>query len=207
MSDAGISKLFNRARVDDRQVNELIGIAHGIIADGTVNQREAEYLFKWLASNREANENPIVGMLFDRIANLLDDDVLDAEEAASLLDTLTQFSAGDFELGEAAKSCRLPFCDPFPDLVFPNRSFCFTGTFAYGSRKDCAAAIERLAATESSLNRKTHYLVIGAYATDSWAHSSFGRKIEKAAFMRSEGVPISIVGEEHWVSQMTKSRS
>lgn len=43
-------------------------------------------------------------------------------------------------------------------------------------------------------------LVIGAYATDSWAHSSFGRKIEKALEIREEGSQISIVSELHWVS-------
>jgi len=40
--------------------------------------------------------------------------------------------------------------------------------------------------------------VLGAYATESWAHSSFGRKIEKAVDMRFSGVPIPIVGENHW---------
>jgi hypothetical protein len=33
-------------------------------------------------------------------------------------------------------------------------------------------------------------------------HSAFGRKIEKAVEMRSEGKPIGIVGEAHWVEQM-----
>lgn len=43
-----IHKLFNRARLDDRQVNELLGLSHGIIADGKVSMEEAQYLQKWL---------------------------------------------------------------------------------------------------------------------------------------------------------------
>jgi hypothetical protein len=33
-------------------------------------------------------------------------------------------------------------------------------------------------------------------------HSTFGRKIEKAVEMRNKGVPIAIVGKQHWVAQM-----
>ena len=45
---------------------------------------------------------------------------------------------------------------------------------------------------------KTDYLVIGSYATDSWAHSSWGRKIEKAVEMTNKGHPVKIISEEHW---------
>ena len=38
------------------------------------------------------------------------------------------------------------------------------------------------------LTRTTRYLVIGVYATGSWAHPSFGRKIEKAVDMRAAGI-------------------
>lgn len=37
-----IQRLFNRAQVDERLVNELVGLARGLVADGVVNQGEAE---------------------------------------------------------------------------------------------------------------------------------------------------------------------
>jgi hypothetical protein len=52
------------------------------------------------------------------------------------------------------------------------------------------------------LTSDTGYLVIGVYATDSWAHSTFGRKIEKAVTLRDRGRRIAIVGEQHWVGQL-----
>ncbi|WP_235982964.1 hypothetical protein [Sphingomonas albertensis] len=52
------------------------------------------------------------------------------------------------------------------------------------------------------MTQKTDVLVIGLYATESWKHSSFGNKILKAADMRAEGVPITIVSEEHWVGHL-----
>lgn len=202
MSNTKLHLLFNRARVDDRQINELIGLAHGIIADGAVNQAEVEYLFKWIATNAALTDNPVINLLYTRVNNILDDGSLDPEEATDLLETLTRFSAGDFEVGEALKATSLPLCDPAPELKFYRSSFCFTGTFAFGSRKECENAVLERGGTPGSLTQKTSYLIIGAYATDSWSHSVYGRKIEKAVGMRTNGIPISIVSENHWVGQM-----
>jgi NAD-dependent DNA ligase len=202
MSETGLHRLFNRARMDDRLVNELIGLAHGIIADGAVNQAEAEYLFKWIVANAEQADNPVLKLLYDRVEKVLADGVLDPDEATDLLEALTRFCAGDFEIGETLKSTSLPLCEPAPALSFGGSTFCFTGTFAFGSRKDCEKAVIDLGGIPGSLTRTTRYLVIGAYATESWAHSSFGRKIEKAVDMRASGVPIAIIGENHWVEHL-----
>ena len=201
-----LRNLYGRARIDDRQVNELIGLAHGLIADDTVSQTEAEYLYKWLAANKDATGNPVVGLLFDRIQEFLKDGVLDADESAELLDTLKRISGGDFELGEAQKSSSLPLCSPAPEIVFPQHRFCFTGTFGFGNRSACEYAVEELGASSGSLTKATNFLVIGIYSTDSWAHSSFGRKIEKAVRFRDEQGSIAIVNEAHWVRALNNAK-
>ena len=81
-----------------------------------------------------------------------------------------------------------------------------TGTFAFATRKDCETAAASVGAIPGSLTAGTRYLVIGAYATESWSQSAFGRKIEKAVELRAKGRPINIVGETHWVEQMTAAR-
>jgi hypothetical protein len=56
---------FNSKRVSDRNIDELIGLARGILADGKVDQQEAEYLQKWLiaisvsidSTNKKARTN------------------------------------------------------------------------------------------------------------------------------------------------------
>lgn len=200
MAPSGIHTLFNRAQIDDRQVNELIGIARGISADRLVNQSEADYLYKWLVANQACNSNPVVAALLVRVKEMLVDGNLDEAEAAELQETLHNFSAGDFEIGELLKSTTLPVDNPQPDILFSGQRFCFTGTFAFGSRKDCEAAVQDRGGSAGPLSQKTNYLVIGAYATDSWAHSTFGRKIEQAVEWRSAGVPIAIIAEPHWAS-------
>ncbi len=193
-----LHQLFNRARLDDRQVNELLGLSHGIIADGAVSLEEVQYLQKWLVANTAVKDNPVVSNLLVRINDMLADNVLEADEAKELFETLQQFSGGDFEIGELLKSSTLPLDQPQPEISFDKTNFCFTGTFAFGTRKHCEDAVAGRGAAAGSLTAKTNYLVIGVYATDSWAHSSYGRKIEKAVEMKKKALPIRIIGEQHW---------
>ena len=192
--------VFSRAHNDDRLINELIGISRVIIADGAVDQGEAEFLQKWLANNRSVSQNPVIANLLLRVDKMLADDVLDSDESKELLDTLQQFTGGDVEIGELLKSTTLPFDDPLPDLIFLDNRFCFTGTFAFGSRKECQSIVDTRGGSCGGLAVRTDYLVIGVYATDSWIHSSYGRKIIRAVEFRDAGYPISIVGEEHWLT-------
>lgn len=194
-------RFYNRVggeRISSRQIDELIGIARGVAADGTLNQAEVEFLQKWLAGNVEISGQPVIRTLYDRVNEILSDDILDAEECGELLETLNSFSDRDFELGEVLKSATLPLCQPAPELTFAGQLYCFTGTFNYGRRPYCEQAVIERGGACGSLTKKTDVLVIGVYATESWKHSSFGNKILRACELRDVGVPISIVSEEHW---------
>lgn len=196
-------KFYNRVggdRISSRQVDELIGLARGLAADGTINKAEVEFLQKWLAANAEISNQPLIRTLYGRINDILADGVLDSDEHAELLDTLNSFSNRDFELGEVLKPTTLPLCRPAPTLTFAGRLYCFTGTFNFGQRKYCEQAIADRGGFTGGLSQKTEVLVIGAYATESWKHSSFGDKIVKATDWRDQGLPISIVAESHWAS-------
>ncbi len=193
--------LYNRLsgdRLSSRQIDELIGIARGVAADGVLNQTEVEFLQKWLAANASISDQPVIRTLYQRIDEVLRDGTASDEECAELMETLNSFSNRDFELGEVLKSTTLPLCDPPPALSFDGRAYCFTGTFVYGKRKDCEQAVMERGALCGSLTMKTDFLVIGTYATESWKHSAMGNKIIRACQWRDEGLRISIVSEEHW---------
>jgi len=189
-------------RIAERQIDELIGLARGLIADGRIEQSEVEYLQKWLAANLAVTEQPLIAGLYRRVEEILRDGIVDTEEKNELLDTLDRFTKRDIELGEVLKSTTLPLCDPTPVLEFGGRRYCFTGTFNYGTRKVCEDAVIARGALAGSLTQKTGVLVIGIYATESWKHSSFGNKILQACEWRDFGLPISIVSEEHWVKAL-----
>lgn len=190
---------FNRKAIDDRQIDTLIGISKGLLADGVVDQSEAEFLQTWLVQSRNATENPLILNLLQRVDVMLEDGVLDADESTELMGILRKISGQPSELGEIAKTSTLPLDDPLPEIYFDGYRFLFTGTCAFGTRRQCQEATESLGGMVSKgVNKSLHYLVLGTYVTDSWAHETFGRKIEKAIQYRAGGVPLAIVTEEHW---------
>lgn len=198
MDDRLVNRL-SAPRVQSRQIDELIGLARGVAADGHLNLAEAGFLQKWLAANADISDQPVVRVLYNRINEVLADGHLDEAEARDLLSTLNEFSNGDFELGEVLKATTLPLCDPAPDLKFEGQRYCFTGTFNFGARRACEDTVTQRGGWAGSLTRETNVLVIGVYATDSWKHSSFGNKIIRACEMRDARDSISIVSEEHWM--------
>lgn len=192
------NKGFNQKRVVDRNIDELIGLARGILADGKVDQAEAETLQKWLIAV-SGMEHPMLQNLLVKVNEMLEDDVLDNEESAELFETLNEFIGGNFEKGEILKSTSLPLENPEPEINIEGSTFCFTGTFTSGTRKEVEEIVEERGGKATRLNGSTDYLVIGAYATDSWIHSSYGRKIEQALDYQKKGGNIKIVSEEHWL--------
>lgn len=188
-----------RDYVQDRRVDHLIGLANGILADGIVNQEEAEKLKVWLQRN-DAMEHPLTARLLRQVEAALADGVLDEEEAAALHDALMEWTGDEVEEDEVAKSAKLPL-DPEPRVVvFQDKSFVFTGTGVYGTRKMMQDATKRNGGTvHKSVTLKTDYVVLGTYVTPAWIHQSFGRKIEQALVYRDgRKTGLQIVHEEDW---------
>ena len=96
----------------DRQIDQLIGLAQGIVADGIVNQAEAETLQNWLRAN-QTTDNPYVSRLLDQVERVLEDGVLDEDEARELHDALMSWTGGGGADGEESTTGSLPL-DPAP---------------------------------------------------------------------------------------------
>ncbi len=193
---------FNKNKIEDRQVDTLIGLSKGLIADGKVDQNEAEFLLGWLIQSQQTSDNPIIINLLEKVTVMLEDGILDNEESTELFSLLHLISGETSEIGELAKTTSLPINNPPPKIVFENMSFLFTGTCAFGTRKQCHEANESLGAKNAkSVTKSLNYLVLGTYVTDSWAHENFGRKIEKAMEYRDNGMPLKIITESHWATE------
>lgn len=192
---------FNRKAIDDRHVDTLIGLSKGLLADGRIDPAEAQFLYQWLTQARASTRHPVILNLLGRVEEMLADGKLDPDESSELLETLQTVAGAPAEFGEVAKSAKLPLCNPAPHIIFDGRSFLFTGTCAFGTRAQCQEATERVGGTcAGGVTKRLHYLVLGSYVTDSWAHETFGRKIEKAMEYRESGIPLAIVSEEHWAN-------
>lgn len=194
------SRFFHQGRIDRRSADALVGITAGLTADGKINQLEAEFLKNWIETHLIHLEDPVVNILYHRLANMLSDGVLDENESVELLEILHQFSGipvGGPQRGSTVSS--LPLNDPAPELDWLAKVFLFTGVMAFGPRKDCEAlVIERGGVIGNSVSKKVHFLVVGSIGNEQWLHSAYGAKIKKAVELRDSGVPIAIISETHW---------
>lgn len=190
-------------RRKDRAVDELIGLCRGLLADGVLTSEEARFLKTWVEGNAQFSANYPFNVVYQRLSDALADGVLDDEEERDLIDLCLRLSGNEHvtepTVQAAAASSSLPLDRPEPTLVFPQATFVVTGVFNYGTRAQVSEAIQsRGGLVRPSVSKKTVYVVVGTLGSEDWMHSTFGRKIEQAANLRTEGHPIAIVSETHW---------
>lgn len=192
---------INAARLGDRQTDELIGMVRMDLADGVLEQFEAEFLLQWLHANEHARTTWPGLVIYARLCKALEDEALDADEEAELLALLAQAIGSPNP--EEAQATRLPLTHPAPAVEFAGRRFCFTGRFYTGSRAQCMQlVIERGGDATDRLTSDVDYLVIGQNGSLDWLHSTHGRKIKAALDFNEKGRRIAIVGEEHWAKRL-----
>ncbi|MFC7537188.1 hypothetical protein ACFQPG_07380 [Sphingomonas sp. GCM10030256] len=76
---------LNNGRLESRQIDELIGLARGVIADGVVSEAEVTFLEKWLVGNLSISTHPMIRLLYNRIEGILQDGIADEDERIDLL--------------------------------------------------------------------------------------------------------------------------
>jgi hypothetical protein len=188
----------------DRGIHELLGLCRGVLADGTVTESEARLLNDWIRVNPELSVAWPVDVLARRLLSIFNDAVIDAAERADLSELLRQIVGGQtgVVVGEYATTT-LPLDQPPPTIGFEGNIFVFTGKFAFAPRAVCESTTQdRGGICDSSITKRTNYLVVGTFGSTHWAHTSFGRKILKAVDYRDSGAPLRIVGEDHWASAL-----
>lgn len=189
-------------RLVSRDVDELLGIARALAEKASLDEDDVDILSRWMKQNRRAQTYPIVR----GVRSLLEPSSignLSTTHGRSLLHLRLRQLCGVNGSAWPEKPTSSVFDDPVPKLEFANKRYCFTGTFAFGTRQKCEAAVEARGAHHGGIARKTDYLIVGSDLTDSWKHSSFGTKIREATAWNASGVSqVAIIREVDWVEQM-----
>ena len=203
--DRAPASMMTERRRQDRTIDELIGICRGIICDGGIVAQEADFLQGWLQRNAECSHSFAFETLLNRLHDALRDGVVDGDEERDLLFAHSRFvggeASGEADSESASLAAALPLDEPPPSPLVMASVFVVTGTFEFGSRAAVIDAITEGGGTvNTTISRKVRYLLVGTIGSRDWIHSSYGRKIEKAAQLRSEGTSLSIVAEAYWRS-------
>lgn len=187
--------LLNNQR---KSIDQLTGLCHGILADGKVTDEEARLFYDWVTELHTKTPTWPLDILAARCAEIFADGIITEEERADLIDIMRQLT-GTAEAPPATASIGLPLDTPPPPVLFPGKEFVVTGKFVHGPRSDVHAAIQsRGGLIGDNPRHSTDYLVIGALASPDWANATYGRKIERAAELRTNGATLYIISEQHW---------
>ncbi|MBI3143799.1 MAG: BRCT domain-containing protein [Pseudogulbenkiania sp.] len=183
-----------RDKLDFRE--KLRARCQDVLADGVVEQSEAESLLAWL--DRESADLPWPGdEVYSRLQSALADGHLDAEEELELLKLLASIAAIGQQDGEWESTGDLPLDRPVPEIDVAGSTFCLTGVFKSGSRGEVAKLVaEAGGKVEPRVTLKTRYLVIGQYCQPAWKHGAYGSKILTAVDYRSRHGSVAIISEE-----------
>jgi NAD-dependent DNA ligase len=174
--------------------NELIGLVRGLLADGVLARSEADFLRQWVNQRVELVADPVIGALARRILRIYQDEVVTDDELTELRDFLSELSRND------GVPTSIAFPDPLPQMRFSGMSFCFTGNFAYGKRKECwFQTVLRGAEIHPKVTHTTDFLIVGSAVSKAWANQTYGRKIEEAMARQHAGWPLVILPEAHWI--------
>lgn len=205
-----MSNAYARAAIADRReldkaIEVLHGICLGITSDGQLRDEEVRFLDNWLLNNDSVTRQFPGNVVAARVKHVLADGVITQDERAYLLDTLTQLVGGTlFDTGTTApQSTELPIDDDV-DVEVRDSVFVLTGGFLFGTRtyvEECIA--EKRGRVFDDVTKDVHFLVIGGKPARDWAHTSFGRKIEKAVAYQDTGVDIAIISESRWIDAMS----
>jgi NAD-dependent DNA ligase len=196
---------FRSESIVDRQIDELIGIIKGILADGLVTQEEVQFLLAWMDANKKAKNLWPASAIYPHLASAMSKGEMDIRDESEVLALLVSVVGGNTapRFGSGSDSTALPLTIPAPQIIFAGKVFCFTGAFQSGSRRWCEEQIEKRGGSSvSNITKKLNYLVIGDIGNDNWLHSTHGRKIEKAVEYIDSGVSIHIVAEQHWCDHL-----
>lgn len=188
----------------NKAVEHMIGLVTGIIADQNLHDLEIKLLRTWLGENSLVTQTWPGFVVARKVEDIMEDGVITDAERSHLLKVLTDLASTDFALtgSSSPEVAALPINDVVT-VSLKNAGVCHSGEFLFGTRASC----ERLTLKAGgmpldSVTRQTDILVIGTRVSPSWAHTSFGRKIQKAAELQEAGHPIEIISERRWIDAM-----
>jgi NAD-dependent DNA ligase len=169
-----------------------------------VTADEAALLLEWVARHEDALDHWAVRTVHNRLAAHFEDGIIDDEERADLKVLLDSLVGGELSaLCDTDAATTLPLDQPPPIIEWTGHVYVFTGKFAWGSRRDCEReVVNRGGSCDSTVTKRTDFLVIGTFGSRDWVHTAFGRKIDKAVSYRDAGAPLRIVAEDHWANAL-----
>ncbi|WP_439587680.1 BRCT domain-containing protein [Hydrogenophaga sp.] len=191
-----------RQRQLNRSMEMLMGMVTAMVADAHLHDLEIKLLSTWLEENAALIDRWPASVIARKVKEVMTDGVITEAERDHLQSVLLSLATTNFaETGSSSPEVTaLPVTDHI-DVRIRDAGVCHTGVFLYGTRAACERLTELAGGLpQSAVTGRTAYLVVGSQVSPNWIHTSFGRKLQKAAEMRDGGHPLGIITERKWLA-------
>lgn len=181
-------------------IDALLGLLQGITADRVIVDLEVFYLKAWLKLHADICDIWPANIVAKRVRGILADGKVSHTDKLDLMGTLDKISGANYtEYGTAeAGPTTMPLQD-VDTITHRHSSFCFSGRFISGTRRDVEHKARRMGAlVHARVTKNLDYLVIGTLASRDWKHTSHGNKIAKAIEHQEAGLRLLIISERTW---------
>ncbi len=202
-TEAAAGAAAHRHRLN-RAIEQLLGIASGILADGQLHDQEVTFLSTWLSAHSEVADQWPGSAVAKAVRDTLADGLITPAERDHLVTVLQALCGSEFALDGSATPLvtDLPIDDQVT-VQLMNAGVCHTGEFLYGTR----AAVERATLRAGGMpadtvTKRVEYLVVGTRVSPDWAHTTYGRKIQRAVALQDSGHAIEIISEQRWLKAL-----
>lgn len=180
----------------------LMGLCHGILADGVIQEQEVFGLHEWLKDHEHLSSYWPYDELRSLVLSIVEDNKVDEDEKSILKAYFNEFvnlsnSDTASKIKEESSSVQISaLCTSDPHVDFKDKTFCITGILSIMSRKELLNRIASLGGIPTnSITKKTDYLIVGDNGNQAWAFACYGRKVEKAMNLRKDGHTITLIHE------------
>lgn len=183
-----------------RDIQRLHALLGGVAADSAITMKELDALDAWIEDRAHLQGYWPYDELASLIVDVRRDGKIDADEHRRLMNYFRDFAdTGEFALTmplDETDGTLTGLCAMQPEVVFADRSFCFTGKLTKATRKEAERRVQELGGQPCKyVTKSLHHLIIGAQGNEAWAFSCYGRKVEQAVKLRKQGCQLRIVHE------------
>lgn len=189
-----------------RAMHTFLGICKGIAADGSINEREMEFLRVWMQANRRFFDSDAAEMCFRTVWEAMPDTEKLYQKIRLVIGKYIVEWNESAVLDEPAHSfsTEVIFTRPVP-AIKPGMRFGVTGKFFYGTRSECKKVMEDrgLVWNGDNVTLALELLVVGGISSKHWKYENYGNKVSYALYLnKTHGNRIAIVSEEDWIEAM-----
>lgn len=197
---------INKLQAITIEIEEFLGIVEGIVADGTINVMEVEFLRDWISKHTPIIDQFPFNVTLSLINKILVDGKLENSEIAELVAFFMQIvpifnKEVHIRLKNIARraTTNIIFSD-HETVRIPGKYFCFTGESPVFMRSELRKFVERFGGTfTNSISKKMDYLVLCSNGSINWAYEKFGRKLESTMNLMLIKPGIRIIREESFL--------